>query len=386
MVSQHSQRKRYAKWRIDRAIHEAVTLAESRNCGKTFIDLLCASFEYSNMLSLRQHGSVHHILRGLVSLAENRRHWVRTHCDWRSCAGSPIRQFASLAQHLMAQATVPDFMTKVWFLERSQESLRQQRIYKHLARGNHIRGASLPIELSKEACQFFAQTPHHFTVNQAVRWSQIRGFGGSEQLASAIASTELGEDFRNDRFWNYFLSILASSKILEPAQVGPIVEFIREQGISTELELHRIAPQARLQTLLRKVSEWRKSKPSPRLTWQASGLRGFRYVPERQHEWSSLHWTIEELTDSSQLFQEGKALRHCVSSYARYCVNGISSIWSMKSVGSLSEQRRLTIEVDPSQRLVRTALGYCNRSPEKDARNVLELWAEREGLRIAKHV
>ena len=52
---------------------------------------------------------------------------------------------------------------------------------------------------------FFLQAPDHFTVEMALRWGQVRGFGGSEVLASAVAATRLGRSFEHENFWQTVL-------------------------------------------------------------------------------------------------------------------------------------------------------------------------------------
>lgn len=388
MVSQDSRRKRHAKWRLDHAIHEAVGLAQnhSRRCHQAFVELLTACFEKADFVAPKCYRHAHKFLRGLVALSENKGYWLRSPFEWPGCGGGAYQQFASLAQHLMAKQAVPAFMANVWLGERSQTLLQHQRLYKHLALGNHIRGAHLPIKLNRDASAWFYKAPHHLCVFQAIRWSQIRSLGGDSDLASAIVSTCLGTSFKNDSFWQYFFKLLIAQQGLDTATVAPTVDFLHRHQVLDPRQFRRLVPGSRYQTLVRLVAEFQKRNPKPILSWKNSEIRGFRFVPERQHEWASLQWSIEELTDSAQLIEEGRALRHCVASYATECSRGLTTIWSLRSVGSLTEQRRLTIEVDPRRNLICTALGFCNRPPEKEVRAVLEKWAAKEGLSIAKHV
>lgn len=388
MVSQHTLRKRHAKWRLDRSIHEAVAVARKRSkmCHASFIDLLSTCFEKSHLLVPNRHRNSHQFLRGLCALAENRKVWLRSPFDWIGCTGGGWQQFASLAQHLLAKQSVPAFMTHVWLDERSQTTLQHQRLYKHLALGNHIRGAQLPIKLDRCASEFFYQAPHHLGVNQAVRWSQIRGLGGDNKLATAIAETRLGATFSHEAFWEQLLRMITQQKNLDLSLIGPMVDFLHRHKIVNHRQFRRLVPGSRFQTLVRLVVDWQKRNPNPVLTWKPCGIRGYRFVPPQQHEWSSLQWSIEELTDSLQLIEEGKQLRHCVASYARYCAKGETTIWSMRSIGSLTEQRRLTIQVDAHKRLIRTALGFCNGRPSHEMRQILQNWANREGLRMADHI
>jgi hypothetical protein len=58
----------------------------------------------------------------------------------------------------------------------------------------------------------------------------------------------------------------------------------------------------------------------------------------------------------------------------------------MQCHGSLDSHRVLTIQVLPATRKIITALGRCNTRPRPDARQVMTMWAEKEGLEIAPWV
>ena len=79
-------------------------------------------------------------------------------------------------------------------------------------------------------------------------------------------------------------------------------------------------------------------------------------------------------------------MRHCVASYSRWCLLGWSTIWSMRCYGPTGDERRLTIEVLPQRRFVRDALGFCNRRAKPEEREILKLWAQREGLELASWI
>ncbi|MCA9069426.1 MAG: PcfJ domain-containing protein, partial [Planctomycetaceae bacterium] len=124
----------------------------------------------------------------------------------------------------------------------------------------------------------------------------------------------------------------------------------------------------------------------PRLRWKKTGIGGFHHLEPKENEWSFKYWTIHELANHQELIDEGQAQNHCVAIYTPDCAKGESSIWSLRCQGALESQRVLTIEVDPEARMIVTALGECNSLPKPNARTVMELWAEAEGLKIARWV
>ena len=97
-------------------------------------------------------------------------------------------------------------------------------------------------------------------------------------------------------------------------------------------------------------------------------------------------WTITELLTSEALFLEGRAMRHCVATYAERCARRQTSVWSMQVENQRGRHRVLTIEVDPLKRTVCQARKKCNRLPLAVEREILERWAAQEGLKVAESV
>ena len=91
--------------------------------------------------------------------------------------------------------------------------------------------------------------------------------------------------------------------------------------------------------------------------------------------------------DGDELLDEGRNMRHCVSTYGPTCCRGNSSIWSMTCSDSREQNRReLTIEVDPRRKAIIQARGVRNSRPTPEARRIMLLWAEREGLKVESWV
>lgn len=91
-------------------------------------------------------------------------------------------------------------------------------------------------------------------------------------------------------------------------------------------------------------------------------------------------WQIRELLTSQQLVAEGKALRHCVASYARSCHAENCSIWTMEVETAEGTEKLLTIEVDPTRKEIRQVRGRHNRWAVEKEREIIQRWANREGL------
>lgn len=386
------ERKQFSKWSIDLAIHRALESSRRRSTDCAFHDLLSAVVSRSDMLRTECGGGnagwrhAESVLRGLLALAEHRKNWLREIDDWMPRDAGLLPQFGSLASHLLARRLIPNFMRLVWFEEPSSKARRHHKLYKHLGLGNSVRGANLPIPLTKEMASHFARAPDQLTVEQAVRWSQIRGWGGDERFAAAVLNTPLGESFEHERFWARILQLLIRQRNLNAELVPAIIALVRAQRdrpAAIGLAFRREG----LSSLMEEARVWMARNPEfgkpPRLRWRPSSIGGFTFTEPQAKAWSLRQWTIRKLTNSRELIEEGNALHHCVARYGPLCAARASSIWSLQCHGTLSVQRVLTIEVLPATRTIVTALGTCNTRPRSHARTMMEMWAQQEGLKIA---
>ena len=96
-----------------------------------------------------------------------------------------------------------------------------------------------------------------------------------------------------------------------------------------------------------------------------------------------MRWELVELSSSAQLRAEGRALRHCVATYARRCQWGFCEIRSLRRIGASSSVRSVaTIEVDPRARAIVQARGMRNGRISARARDLVGQWARRENLAV----
>jgi hypothetical protein len=109
-----------------------------------------------------------------------------------------------------------------------------------------------------------------------------------------------------------------------------------------------------------------------------------------------LCWIIQELLTSKEVTEEGKAMHHCVGSYARSCAKGHTSVWSMQVEDTRTGacRRVMTISVQNARKLITQARGRCNRLPGarhtglrlNQAPVILQQWAQQEGLTVPKYL
>ena len=110
-----------------------------------------------------------------------------------------------------------------------------------------------------------------------------------------------------------------------------------------------------------------------------------RYESGKKHE--RIVWKVTELLGVQELVAEGRAMQHCVATYAASCSRRASAIFSVTAEDMLGNMERGgTIEVNLKTARVVQAKAKRNTQLKPAARAVLEKWARREGLGINEHL
>lgn len=399
-------RKNAAKAAIDCAIKAALRSIPGHNshARRTFERMLHIVRRRSTLLSPALSGGkletngLRAVIGGLLALASQTRYWRRELDEWVPDSGGEQAQFASLARHLVAIYPVPAFMTSVWLKGQTPEARRQQLWFIEIGAGKNARKSDLPLRFTKMMAHHFQDAPGHLTVEQALRWGQVLGLGGSARLALALGETRLGSTFEHEIFWKTVVQFFVNHPEFELSHLGLVVEYLYNQRFVSEEAIiegeERIdlgPPQPDLcmkgrtpQSLLRNALEWQQQSTRPKnagpLQWQPSGIEGWTYAEHDAHGYAR-YWTIQELTTADSLYQEGVAMRNCVATYIRSCVRRESTIWSMRLEHRDRQFRVMTIEVTPKTRTIRQACRRGNAPPSEKGHRFMCEWARKAGLK-----
>jgi hypothetical protein len=343
----------------------------------------------------------------MLALSAHHRSWQRRPGNWEPRTHNSYRQFHSLVRHLVALYDVPTFMNSAWLEGLTTVGVRHQKWFIRVAQGENMRtAAGLPIPLTRRQAHLYLQAPDEFDILSAFRWAQIIDMGGNEQLVWSILTTRIGRSFQNDAFWVTVLRWLVEQPMLDPVHHGPIIDYLHNQrfvasmpnplrGLSGQPLL--VPPQPNLsmkgrkpESLLQAVADWhRKLGRSSRGVakyWGTSGeFKPFQFEEGRGD--TRKVYSITELLSSSELESEGRAMAHCVASYAGSCVAGHVSIWSLRVTDSSArESRLLTLEVSSQSRQIVQARQRFNALPNERWLSILQRWAATGGPGLSKWV
>lgn len=363
-------------------------------------------------------------IEGLGALAGWHKHWLCDPSEWRPESHNARKQFASLARHLLSKYDVPSFMDVAWFLSADQNAHQQQKWFVEVGTGSNIRKMDIPLTLTKKMAHLFLHAPDEYTIYEAFRWGQILGLGGEEALVRAVNGTRLGDSFEHEDFWHTVIHFFVNNPMLDPDEVGPLVDFIQNQkyepreevvdGETIELppEQPNFAIKARsMNKLLHQMEMWHRGltrkERLPSRVWAPSEITPLQWAQTDKYGNELAQWTITEILNTRELQAEGRHMHHCVGSYAKNCKNGNISVWSMQVTPTDAGEthRVMTIAVQNRSNKITQARGKCNALPNgktpngkrtgfnkayerylRRSRQVLFQWREQEGLSMGPNV
>jgi len=406
MTSQ--QQKYHARRRVDALIAQRAQSLKKQS--KQFWQLIHVIRSRSRLLApvsgtgFLNPSDAERVIQAGVRMTRRRHAWQRSPETWAVPDASPFVQMRSLVQHLFDKYPVPNFMAPVWWGEHNAQW--GMKLYLHLAAGKSIRRFPvLPhFQITKRMAAFFMQAPDDLRPLETYRWSQVLSLGGDERLARIlIRKTCLWAPNGAEAFWASVIRFLIQNAPLSTDEIVDIVQFIHQQRFEPAETVwgrgagdNPVQPDFSLRgrslmSLRRHMGNWRSEliekgmMPPPDVDpldfpWERSKIDAFHF------EQDGIAWSIEELLTPRQLYNEGRIMNHCVSDYVSVCARRKTSIWSLKVQTGKRRRRQLTIEVLPKSKIIQQASGKHNCEPGETVREILNRWADREGLTFSESV
>ena len=221
-------------------------------------------------------------------------------------------------------------------------------------------------------------------------------------MVQVLRRTQLIETFSDNDFRLSVLRFFIANPMLDLAHVHPIIDYVWNQKyVSRWVGDENIGPpQPNFsmkgrdpEVLLRRVEEWHRQLARETKArageWRRSDIGEFYFDEGNEQKGDLKSWSIRELLTSDELIAEGRALSHCVASYARSCSERSTSIWSMGIENEFQRERILTIEVFLGRgdgNRIGQVRGNRNRVPTPKEENIIARWATREGLQIRSYL
>lgn len=307
----------------------------------------------------------------LVRIAERHRHWVRDPETWQ-CPDGPTRQRLShLLRHLFALYPVPTFLDAAWFHDRTGH----QNWFIHIGRGGSVRTMKgLPLPMTRRMAHWFVHAPDDIPPERAPRWSQVRALGGTDAAALAVCGTMLGHSYRDNEVWTSVIRFFIAHPELALEQYGPVIDYLHATLPDDPCNARFTMRGRTVVALLRQVRAWHREiyeescDIDEPFQWDRS-----RFPSGEITGPDGAVYQVCELTSTDELREEGRAMQHCVLTYAHACRRRGTAIFSLR-MGDLPLVTR--------QALIVQARACANAAPAEPHRRVLAAWAGQAGLRI----
>jgi hypothetical protein len=321
----------------------------------------------------------------LQRLSETHAAWRRQPETWTPRGTKPLDQFRQLAQHLLPAVTLDGFFKSTFFLDSGRQL--EEWLGRTSERGT-ASGDCRPLPLTRRmGYHLLLAWPGRDPI-RAVRWAQIRGLGGGEPLARAVAHTRLGSQLwepAEEIWWLAVLHWFVNHPELDLMDVAPVVDYLAERryGVperEAPPDSHFSVKGRTAVALLRLLEGWDRAAASA-LRFRPSDIQPGRW--ETVADGERCVWTTHELLDQAALREEGFRMRHCVALYVPVVEQGRCAIWSLRVNRAGVLRRALTIRVALPARTVVEYRGHGNRAVKPQEFRILAHWATENGLTLA---
>jgi hypothetical protein len=343
----------------------------------------------------------------LTEITKYKNNWIRNVNNWKRPSHNVHKQIENLIEHLFIKYKMPKFLNNCWFENNNIDY--NVKVFLHVTSGLNLRKFSeLPFDLTKKMAHEFMSAPDSYNLNEAFIWAIVKSFGGDERMVQIINGTDLLSKINSRTiskqakdFWINIIEFFSKNSMIDPEKVSPIIDYIYhikfekervwENGILklNEPENPNFTIKGKnIERLIEKTEDWHnklnkenKTKSYLPKSWKGYDFENFQM--EEGKEKNKRIYQICQLLTQNELSQEGKAMNHCVFSYAKSCANGNCSIWSLRyaDLGGIMH-RMVTIELKGHD--IVQIRGRYNRKVDGKEMYIIQKWATKEGLSISK--
>lgn len=313
-------------------------------------------------------------INALANMASFGNKMVRDLFEWKKESIETESIMSDLIQFCYAKYEVPEFLEGAFFGENKIHMLW----YVQLGRGDSVlKLSSFPIQMTRKMAFEFKNVPANYTIEQAIRFAQAKGYGANELMAETLAWSSLSESFEHEEFWKKVMGFFANQETLPFDKLQEVLAYIKEQFNQDK----NFSMKGRTwEALIRHTDQWnlecqKRKEALNRAEWKTSQIMGF------EKQVTDDFYYIVELVNSEELYNEGYEMSHCVAEYEYDCIEGRSAIFSLRKQQVDATYITLaTIEVCMAEKAIIQAKAKYNEYVSSESLDMINQWAKKENL------
>jgi hypothetical protein len=305
--------------------------------------------------------------------------WIRPLRTWVPQGEDSRSRLLSLVTHLFARYPVPQMLYLEWLTAPERSRMKWLCWFVLLGHGCslHQAAATFGWQIARKFYQYFAAAPQSMQPTEAAIYAEIMRLGGSTvefrrmiaHPAYVIDPTAISDQRGHLPFWQDTVLWLSRHRAaLTDQQAALVLHWAmhqyteRARGGDTPFTLRGVGRQRAIEES--NAYQAQIDRPYWNYQWQGHGW-DWEYAETEQSR-----WTFTELTNGEELYHEGRALHHCVGSYAPRSAAGHSAIVSLRH----DDLRRITIELNPRTKNIVQARGAYNREATVVELAIIQRW------------
>ena len=249
--------------------------------------------------------------------------------------------------------------------------------------------------MSKKETHHFLTVPYDVGFDEAIVFALARSSTDDLGLCSRLCKSKLAQrplivDAMTQAparaqalFWKDAIRFFCANPV--PIQrINDLVDYLdhaREANVDYALKGRTIA------SLGAAMGQWHRDLTRVRRlgdhTWDGAALPDSEYIKVVSAGGKHADWVFTQVKNSRDLAEEGNEMHHCVYSYQSLCIDGRTSIWSLRTrhtgAGAVY-RRRITFEIAVAGRRIVQVRGFANRRADPDEVAILARWAGEHGV------
>jgi hypothetical protein len=310
------------------------------------------------------------------------------------------------ARHLFARYPVGEHLEHVWVdsSELAPEEIRlRKRWYIVAAGGGALYKEGAGEWLTRKEVHAFLNPMPNLSFEAAFWQAIARSYTGDPDIVMRIARSKMAGTRRPDLgFWREAVRFFCAhpTTVDEMDDLHDYLAHCHRQDPEFDFKGRTLAALRRLMqewhhdlAAIRRIEEARRRAPGARRRpraqssvddsrWAGAPISNWSWIAKGEPRARPEEYHIIQLRTAADLVAETRAMHHCVSSYAGKCIAGNASIWSLRRRRAGNDERLLTIELDPTRRVVQVR-GFANRAATGEELMILRRWAKAHAILLA---